>query len=44
MPDYTNTMTTRQLIDLVSYLQDHYKVVIPEQPINYYPYGVDLIP
>ncbi|HSH09707.1 MAG TPA: hypothetical protein VK995_04930 [Oceanipulchritudo sp.] len=44
MPDYTNLMTTRQLIDLVTYLQEHYKVVIPQQPTNYYPYGVDLAP
>ncbi len=44
MPDYTSKMTTRQLIDLVSYLQNHYEVVIPDKPVNYYPYGVELYP
>jgi mono/diheme cytochrome c family protein len=42
MPDLTNQMTTRQLIDLVTYLQEHYDVVLPELPDNYYPntYGM----
>jgi mono/diheme cytochrome c family protein len=44
MPDYTGRMTTRQLIDIAAYLQQHYEVVIPQQPTNYYPYGVDLVP
>jgi len=37
MPDLTTQMTTRQLIDLVTYLQAQYDVVIPEFPDNYYP-------
>jgi mono/diheme cytochrome c family protein len=40
MPDLTSTMKTRELIDLVTYLQEHYEVVIPQHPTNYYPYGV----
>ena len=44
MPDFSNVMTTRQMIDLVTYLEQHYEVVIPQQPSNYYPYGVDLTP
>jgi L-cysteine S-thiosulfotransferase len=30
MPDYTETMTVRQVIDLVAFLQAHYKIVAPE--------------
>lgn len=44
MPDYTRHMTTRELIDLVAFLEAHYKVVIPEYPKNYYPYGFDYMP
>lgn len=39
MPDLTRQMTTRQLIDLVAYLQDHYEVAAPPMPVNYFPYG-----
>ena len=44
MPDYTARMTTRQLIDLVTFLESHYQVAIPEYPSNYYPYGIDVAP
>lgn len=44
MPDLTGQMTTRQLIDLVTYLQHEYEVVLPDYPINYYPYSLDVIP
>ncbi|MFO7726582.1 MAG: hypothetical protein R6V45_13680, partial [Oceanipulchritudo sp.] len=44
MPDLTRQMTTRQLIDLVTYLEDKYRVVLPDYPTNYYPYGLDVIP
>ena len=44
MPDYTGKMTTRQLVDLVTFLQEHYEVAIPEYPSNYYPYGIDVAP
>jgi hypothetical protein len=40
MPDLTAVMKTRELIDLVTYLQDHYEVVIPRYPSNYNPYGI----
>jgi mono/diheme cytochrome c family protein len=30
MPDYTQTMTTRQLIDIVAFLQAHYTELKPE--------------
>jgi hypothetical protein len=29
MPDYTRSMTVRQLIDVVAYLQSHYRVTPP---------------
>lgn len=41
MPDLTRRMTTRQMIDLVTYLQEQYTVKLPEYPRNYYPYGVE---
>jgi sulfur-oxidizing protein SoxX len=41
MPDLTRKMTTRQMIDLVTYLQAQYKVQLPEYPRNYYPYGME---
>lgn len=41
MPDLTRKMTTRQMIDLVTYLQSQYRVELPEYPRNYYPYGVE---
>jgi mono/diheme cytochrome c family protein len=44
MPDYTARMTTRQMVDLVTFLQEHYEVAIPEYPGNYYPYGIDVAP
>ncbi|HKJ91164.1 MAG TPA: cytochrome c [Oceanipulchritudo sp.] len=44
MPDLTRQMTTRQLVDLVTYLQHEYEVVLPDYPTNYYPYGLDVIP
>jgi hypothetical protein len=44
MPDYTSKMTTRQMIDLVTFLQSHYEVAVPEYPSNYYPYGIDVAP
>lgn len=44
MPDYTEKMTTRQLVDLVTFLGEHYEVVMPEYPSNYYPYGIDVAP
>ena len=37
MPDLTEQMTTRQLIDLVTYLQATSDLVVPEIPANYYP-------
>lgn len=39
MPDLTTQMTTRQMIDIVTYLHPHYEVVLPDYPINYYPYN-----
>jgi hypothetical protein len=44
MPDLTRQMTTRQMIDIVTFLQPQYKVVLPEYPQNYYPYGMDVAP
>jgi hypothetical protein len=44
MPDLTRKMTTRQMIDLATYLQGEYKVVLPEYPSNYYPYGMEVYP
>ena len=41
MPDLTAQMTTRQMIDLVTYLQEQYTVVIPQYPMNYYPYEIE---
>lgn len=34
MPDFNNKMTTRQLIDLVAFLQSRYELVLPE-PATY---------
>jgi mono/diheme cytochrome c family protein len=39
MPDYTDKMTVRQLIDLVTFLQAHYHMVEPQRPDYWYPYG-----
>ena len=39
MPDLTAKMTTRQLINIVTYLEGHYELLVPEYPANYYPYG-----
>jgi sulfur-oxidizing protein SoxX len=44
MPDLTRQMTTRQMIDIVTWLQHQYKVVLPEYPSNYYPYGIEMSP
>lgn len=44
MPDLTRQMTTRQMIDLVTYLQHQYQVVLPDFPSNTYPYGIELVP
>lgn len=45
MPDLTKQMTTRELIDLVSFLEAHYEVTLPEYPSNYhYPYGGGTVP
>lgn len=44
MPDLTRQMTTRQMIDIVTYLQPEYKVVLPDFPTNYYPYSLDVMP
>jgi hypothetical protein len=45
MPDLTKQMTTRELIDLVSFLEAHYEVMLPEYPSNYhYPYGGGTVP
>ena len=38
MPDLTTQMTTRELIDLVAFLEAHYEIVMPSFPSNYYPY------
>lgn len=44
MPDLTRQMTTRQMIDLATYLQGQYKVALPRYPTNFYPYGIDVVP
>lgn len=44
MPDLTTQMTTRQLIDICTYLQEQYELVIPNYPSNYYPDGVHIGP
>ncbi|NDV63590.1 cytochrome c [Puniceicoccales bacterium CK1056] len=44
MPDLTAQMTTRQMIDLVTYLQNQYTVVMPQYPMNYYPYELEYGP
>lgn len=44
MPDLTRQMTTRQMIDLATYLQEQYEVEMPEYPTNYYPYGLEFGP
>lgn len=44
MPDLTQQMTTRQMIDIVTWLQHQYKVILPEYPSNYYPYGMEMAP
>ena len=42
MPDYTQLMTVQQMTDLVTFLQEHYDIIIPEydpQTMGYpYPY------
>ena len=39
MPDLTQSMTTRQMIDIVDYLLPHYEVIVPEYPANYYTFN-----
>lgn len=39
MPDYTDAMTTGQLMDIATFLEGHYHVSIPEYPVTYSPYG-----
>ena len=39
MPDYSDTMTTQQLMDIATFLEAHYEVSIPEYPVTYSPYG-----
>lgn len=39
MPDYSAAMTTGQLLDLASFLEQHYEVRVPERPVIYSPYG-----
>jgi sulfur-oxidizing protein SoxX len=39
MPDLTWQMSARQVIDMVAFLEEHYEVMTPEYPANYYPYG-----
>ena len=42
MPDYTQMMTVQQMTDLVTFLQDHYDIMVPDydpQTMGYpYPY------
>lgn len=40
MPDYTQSMTVQQMTDLVTFLQEHYEIEIPEHDphILNYPY------
>lgn len=37
MPDFTEEMTVRQMIDITEFLQAHYEVVVPDY--DYYSYG-----
>lgn len=39
MPDFSEKMTVRQMIDIAEFLQAHYEVVIPDYPYNEYGYG-----
>jgi hypothetical protein len=39
MPDYTNSMTVKQMIDLVAFLHAHYTKVYPEYRDYSYPYA-----
>ncbi|MEX0330681.1 MAG: cytochrome C [Puniceicoccaceae bacterium] len=39
MPDYSEAMTTGQLMDIATFLEGHYHVSIPEYPVTYSPYG-----
>jgi hypothetical protein len=39
MPDFSTAMTTRQLMDIATFLEDHYEVRIPDYPQTYSPYG-----
>jgi mono/diheme cytochrome c family protein len=39
MPEFTNTMTVRQMIDIVAFLHGSYTKVMPEYQDYSYPYG-----
>ena len=39
MPDYSTAMTTRQLMDIATFLEQHYELKAPEYPSSYSPYG-----
>ena len=39
MPDFSDTMTTRQLMDLAAFLESRYEVKSPAYPHTYSPYG-----
>lgn len=44
MPDWTDRMTTQQLIDLVTYLNDQYVVVLPDYSSSWTLYDFDVGP
>lgn len=44
MPDFTNTMTVSEMIDLVAFLHPHYKRTNPEYSISDSYYGYNQIP
>ena len=39
MPDFSETMTVRQMIDIAEFLQSRYEVVIPDHAYSEYGYG-----
>jgi len=39
MPDFSEAMTVRQMIDIAEFLQARYEVVIPEHAYSDYGYG-----
>lgn len=44
MPDYTNKMTVRQMVDIVAFLHSTYTKVYPTYLDYSYPYGIPGIP